>query len=751
MAGFDPDKFLDEVGKPKGGAFDPDQFLSDVGATTKQDDSNGNPLLKGIQKVGEFVDSYTGAPVRASIGALQDGKNPVAAYTQQFGGNPQKAPTGKQIAEKAGISDEALGSFTGQEAIDAFRKYGGAAGMGLSGAMSMMPDALKERTYSPSKSDVAGLAIDIAADPLNIVPVVEGIKNIPKVAEAANRVSKVVSPVVQKGTELAADAARSIPGARAAETMGTITKQSTKNTLEAVKKMFAPRQAEDYKELLDIAKKNGIEPALLPESVEFGEGSMISRAARNRAEGPYGERFLKKFEEGSLAVQDATERKISQIGGGQALSPIEAGEIIREGYDQGVDNLFNSLGMTYNKVQEAIPGLQLSPEAVASIESKLNGLEKWAKGRSMRGFTQAQKSQGDQLLSAIEAVRSGKTSYKQALETLRDVGEVAFKTKNILADIPPDVEKFRDLYGVLRDGLIDTTRQAAGDAVADELIKSNEILTNFFDKKSTIANVIGNKNLAPEKVFSALIDHGDSTKINALREILPPEQFKKLKGAFLNAQIRRSPDDSFTFKSLQNNLRNKRSVVASLLDADEINQISDLIRLGDRFGNPVLSSSGTGASSLFSDFSKGVRSGIENDAVVETLKKSARERSAKAIETPKDLKSVSQGAGKQAPQGSSKLSDPDFTTTVVGAKALSVKNPESKNSEPKKGPVRWVNDGVRNLQQDSSVKFADLNIEKIKESKRGLDLLYQASSLKPGSPAMKKVIEQLRLISSGGK
>lgn len=67
----------------------------------------GRTALSGFGAVSRAVDSVTGAPVRAGIGALQNGRGVVGALddaADQIAEDPDKAPSGKDIAEKAGFS-----------------------------------------------------------------------------------------------------------------------------------------------------------------------------------------------------------------------------------------------------------------------------------------------------------------------------------------------------------------------------------------------------------------------------------------------------------------------------------------------------------------------------------------------------------------------------------------------------------------------------------------------------------------------
>ena len=108
---FDPDKWLaensDKPKKPvkrkkkvKTKKFDPDKFLADEEAEKE------GGILDAIATAGEYVDRYTGAPTRAAIGAYQEDGDPVEAFSSQFGEPSALAPTGADIAARAGFSEE---------------------------------------------------------------------------------------------------------------------------------------------------------------------------------------------------------------------------------------------------------------------------------------------------------------------------------------------------------------------------------------------------------------------------------------------------------------------------------------------------------------------------------------------------------------------------------------------------------------------------------------------------------------------
>lgn len=135
----------------------------------------GSSVLNGISKASDFVDKYSGAPVREGIGALQSGKGLLGAVRSgmdQFGADPHSAPSGKEIAQKAGIPDTALSSVIpgaySKEGIDPVK-----LAMSLATRGRVSPGQLKPQAgglLDPTASGAAGLGISMASDPTSYIP-----------------------------------------------------------------------------------------------------------------------------------------------------------------------------------------------------------------------------------------------------------------------------------------------------------------------------------------------------------------------------------------------------------------------------------------------------------------------------------------------------------------------------------------------------------------------------------------------------
>jgi hypothetical protein len=76
-------------------------------------------------------------------------------------------------------------------------------------------------------------------------------------------------------------------------------------------------------------------------------------------------------------------------------------------------------------------------------------------------------------------------------------------------------------------------------------------------------------------------------------------------------------------------------------------------------------------------------------------------------------------------------------------------NYAAKNEAPKKGPEKWANDGAQKIVEHDQTIDPE-TIDQLKNSKKGRDLLIKASDLKPGSPQMQKIVNQIQNASLNG-
>lgn len=628
----------------------------------------GSGAANAVIAAGKAVDSVTGAPTRAAIGAIQDGKGPLSAFASQFASDPGLAPSGKQLAIKGGMSEERPLVMTARQQQEFNQKFN----PGLADVLQKS-GADQEDIRGASPAGIAGLAIDIGADPTNLIPGAALLKGAGKgvsggakiLGKGAMAAAKIAKPVIQKAPVI---------GKTFDVAEGTV--QSIKGALNSV---FKPTQAADFPQMVAIAEKHGIDPKLLPSSVEYGPGTFISRADRNLREGPFGQPELELFHEGHAAVQGAATNYIQKLANGAPVSEIEAGGLIKKGYDDAVERLFEDVDFTYNSVIDQVPGARLTPQAQAAVDSKLLGAERIAKGMLQRGITNTERGQAQQILRAVEAVRAGNGSLKQTYEAMSQIGRHAFKKGGQgLADTPVDQKKFQDIYFSLRDAFINSTATHLGDDAASKLIDSNQQISMFLENKAPIGKLLDNNYLAPERLFNSLIINGDSKKIVSLKEMLSPEQLAQVKGAVLENLIKRDADGAFNFGTLHSAMRNKRNVLESLFEPQEIVEFGELVKLGDSFGPAVLSTSGTGASNLFRDLGKGIVDNATSRAVITGLKDQAR---GKTVAAPATRPQLAPGRSFQRP---SRGSGEEAAKVLQGAGATAVSNEKEEKTAVQK-------------------------------------------------------------------
>ena len=154
------------------------------------------------------------------------------------------------------------------------------------------------------------------------------------------------------------------------------------------------------------------------------------------------------------------------------------------------------------------------------------------------------------------------------------------KSPNSLADVPPDLARFRKLYGDLNDALIGTVEETMDAGAAKAIRDANAAFTKIYGDKGLLGR-LGEQAASGEDLFSSVIQQGSTKEIQALKEYLEPQQLQALKGAFLDDLIKLDPEGKFTFRSTFNRLRDKQDIADALFEPGELDNFLSLIKLGD--------------------------------------------------------------------------------------------------------------------------------------------------------------------------
>lgn len=134
---------------------DAPEFISDAEAPDFISDEEAGDV-EGPGMISRLLDAYEsvmGAPARQALIAPTQGKNPITAWKDQMGADPNTAPSGPMVAEAYGVSDKPISTV----------RVGG-------GLMGLVPGIL-----GLSPADIVGGGIDLTASPdMAIGPVVRG-------------------------------------------------------------------------------------------------------------------------------------------------------------------------------------------------------------------------------------------------------------------------------------------------------------------------------------------------------------------------------------------------------------------------------------------------------------------------------------------------------------------------------------------------------------------------------------------------
>lgn len=613
---FNPDAYLakkvvpvDTSNSAPASGFNPDTYLSakEAQAPAEKPGLIEDALTNIVVPVGRFVDSYTGAPSRAAVGQLIDNKGLLSAgsaFVNQVGERPESAPTGKELAQKLGASEKSVSDIIPSLYTE--------SGEGV---------ALKKGGFfDPTASGTAGLGLDIATDWSNVIPGALALKGASKVAKGAANVGK---GILKGGTTVAAKTADAITGTtattRAIKSIGDVSTK-TKDIIDGV---LNPKQLPDFNKTVELAKKHGIDPSLLSSNLEFGPRSSITRLERTLREGPVGESMLENYSQGLNAISDAFNNTSQKLFRGPLKNEIQAGEILRGSFEKSQSKLLGSMDLTYKKVAKYAPGLYINKGELSSLNSTLNGVEKYAKGLMKRPIDKADIEQGRSLIMAVNGIKSTNGSYKQTADLLERLGKKAFSPQYIIGRVPPDIENLQKLYFKTSESLLNTVKKDVSPEFYTELANNNKVMSEFFGHRESIKQALQNSK-SPEQLYKSVILSGDSKKIGSLKKILPPEDVQTLKGAFLNSIIKTTDDGSINFQQMSNALRSKKNQVAALFEPSEIQEIAELVKLGQDYGPSIMSTSGTGASNAFRDLGKGLLTGFRDEKALDLMKQRAR-------------------------------------------------------------------------------------------------------------------------------
>lgn len=148
--------------------FEEDTFDASMGKAAKKLGMVGQAFTKSVGDTAQAVDRFTGAPVRAAIGAYQEDKPVGEAFLNQFMKPAETAPSGKDIAAKAGVSTEEFDTpfisnpFTGEHYKASPAGIVGGLGEAVTDPTTYVPGAVAFKGVKVGAKTAGGVAPKVA-------------------------------------------------------------------------------------------------------------------------------------------------------------------------------------------------------------------------------------------------------------------------------------------------------------------------------------------------------------------------------------------------------------------------------------------------------------------------------------------------------------------------------------------------------------------------------------------------------------
>lgn len=561
---------------PSGGFISDDEFNS-------LPDVEEKSLLT---KVGEKIDSVTGAPTRAAVMAGLEGRNPIKAGFEQFG-------------EVAGPE------ISGRAIVDKFPE--GASGALLRGLGGPMAGPLSMLLPDETKKDIVGIGADVALDYTNLIPgkvISEAVKlpvtGAKKGIDLGAKLFDVAPGVIDKGVRAISPALADISGG-----VGKSIKSGIDSVLNVVR---APTLADDAVEAIKTAKKYNIDPKVLGDSLIFGPEATITKMGKVLAQGPEGDVYRKQFETAVDAVSKATDEFLAKLSSKpDAQSPEAIGNLIKKAKTENVAKTLSKFDVTNKFIIENVPGWKLNKDELAMINSKLVGTD-----RLMRTMVDLKSETNVASRNALnDAVKifsniSKNPSYKSVYEKLDDLGEYLSTDEFKNLENSKAKDQLKSLYKTVRDSMTQSVKRIRPD-LGEELVKSNKGISEYLNSVDAVTGAV-KKTDAGEDIFRKLVRGASSDEVRAMKNLLTPDQLGQVKQGLVGQFVRVEPGmgEEVLYKTDINKFmrwaESNKSVVENLFTGEELQSFRDLEKLRRRVGDVKFNTSNTDVSSAFRNF-----------------------------------------------------------------------------------------------------------------------------------------------------
>lgn len=827
-------------------------FIESQQAKGTPEKSFGEKAIDTVVEVGRRIDSVTGAPTRKAISAMQDGENPISAFAGQFAENPDLAPTGKQIAVKAGVPDKVhmIRSADDQQKFDELHNPGWSASMKQTGK--------KWEPVEVNPAEGVGFLVDMGADWTNALPLIGGAKKLVASTDLGAKALKVTGGAASKVGNFVSEGAKTAgkkvlsaalgPStdsinhylARAENVRNAKSVEEIKNSIDStMNSLFdgvekAKLSKEEAKEALSIVEskiRDTVRDSNFQFRVDQADVKESLRSAKQRLDEAYSAKVkeltdvkspihlsddvstsiqdlkskVKKGSEESYKILDEDPQAYGVRNGGKVLRemaddmdilPFEAtpktaasGSMVNSkqwgtvkpsssgpvtSQSRGVQSELRRFADLLEQTPERVPARELK-----KMLQQLDASEKAMYGQP--GFDSRVSQAYKNIRATIdEAIKTNNPAYaskmsevagdmnlmqkaldrfgdsRAATSRLNSIGSRTAEADRALLkqigeatgrDLSGPVDQYLDAQGKLKDPRILEELKASLPEMKDvrtqeEVLAARsrpEAPKEFVRENLEREGLPEHHSTARGKLEAA--DEGlesSKTKLAPFKNVTPTNSEGMIKGLMKapgkeNIEIRR------TIENLSKS--SEKDFVNWIADRRAADEFAGEFRIGSRNVNlwTVLGAvtgglPGAGA---------GAAIGAMTDKFGPRLAQKILDGiiAIKGTPTPGKIMAL-----KLEPRAEAYLIRELSKSNSAGQEFRKV---SEEKSDPKKGHQKWMSDGGKKLMEHDSASIDEKEIEKLKKTKKGQDLLIHASGLTPGSKAMEKVMEKIRSASGG--
>lgn len=386
----------------------------------------GRGIASGVAAASSAVDRFTGAPIRAAVGAFQDDKPILPAFANQFLRPADTAPTGKELAEKAGISSKEFD-------------------------IPLVANPFTNEKVKASPSGIVGGIAEAATDPLTYVPGRIVAKGLEKGAQGVSRMSPKVAEYLSNVAAERAVKAGTGQNVRALRKLAKVNPQGAGDISKAVDNIrSAGRQ------MLSADEAGAPVVGWFSTSRDIGERSAAKKGYYGRQIGEAGKAVDDLIPEGSVIGPELAAEMRAY---GESITNAGKGAAVRNQVAKEAENVEDMGQMSFARAQDLKQQYPYEPQAADALISSRDASNEL---RSIVGRAQDE---------AVEKAKIGRREKTIAQPQITDNAALSGRPQERVVAPTLDQQLALAKYGPAKDkyGLYKDISQAGTDRAIKDL------------------------------------------------------------------------------------------------------------------------------------------------------------------------------------------------------------------------------------------------------------------------------------------